>query len=202
MNKKISMIAAIINAISVLGFAVSMIAKFNFGSYLFSSFVAISFVVMMSAMAYYADKKFKICGICAVAFAIIYATIILLVYFAQMTSVRLDALSEQARAILDYQYFGLFFNYDLLGYAFMALSTFFAGLTVISDFKSDKALKILLLIHGIFFIFCFIIPMIGMFSSASGGLNNIGTIILFVWCAYFLPIDILSFLFFQKKKTE
>lgn len=37
--------------------------------------------------------------------------------------------------IIDYQKIGLFFSYDLLGYGFMALSTFFAGLTM----KAKKA---------------------------------------------------------------
>lgn len=58
----------------------------------------------------------------------IYAVMILLVYFAQTTAVRLGLLDEQAMKILDYSRGGLFFSYDLLGYGMMALSTFLWGL--------------------------------------------------------------------------
>ena len=43
------------------------------------------------------------------------------------------------------------FNYDLLGYGMMALSTFFIGLSVQADSKADKWMKALMMIHGIFF---------------------------------------------------
>ena len=58
----------------------------------------------------------------------IYAVMILLVYFAQTTAVRLGSLDEQAMKILDYSRGGLYFSYDLLGYGMMALSTFLWGL--------------------------------------------------------------------------
>ena len=70
---------------------------------------------------------------------------------------RLEGLNEQATQIIDYQKIGLFFSYDLLGYGFMALSTFFAGLTMKAK-KPDKWLKCLLMIHGVFFIACLVIP--------------------------------------------
>ena len=87
-------------------------------------------------------------------FAIIYAVLILLVYFAQTTSVRLENLNEQAIRILDYQRGGLLFNYDLLGYGMMALSTFFIGLSMNPTSKADKWLKCRMMVHGVFFISC------------------------------------------------
>lgn len=56
---------------------------------------------------------------------------------------------------------GLVFNLDLLGYGIMALSTSFIGLAINVQNKKDKVLKMLLLIHGIFFIGCLITPMMG-----------------------------------------
>jgi hypothetical protein len=41
-------------------------------------------------------------------FAAVYAVLILLVYFAQTTAVRLDSLNEQAMKILDYSKGGLY----------------------------------------------------------------------------------------------
>lgn len=86
----------------------------------------------------------KTAGYSAMIFSGVYAVIILLVYFAQTTAVRLDRLNQQAMQILDYNKFGLFFSYDLLGYGIMALSTFFIGLTIQPKNAPDKALKWLL----------------------------------------------------------
>ena len=134
------------------------------------------------------------------AFAIIYAVLILLVYYAQTTSVRLDGLNEQAVHILDYQRGGLLFNYDLLGYGMMALSTFFIGLSMEPDCKADKWLKYLMMVHGVFFISCFVMPMTGAFTNmADGDVGNAGTIALLAWCVYFLPISVLSYKHFSKK---
>ena len=61
--------------------------------------------------------------------AAVYAVLILLVYYAQTTTVRLEELNNQAAKVLNYQNGGLLFNYDLLGYGMMALSTFFMAET-------------------------------------------------------------------------
>lgn len=94
-----------------------------------------------------------------------YVTIIPLVYFVQLTTLRLEELTQQAVTLLDFQQFGLFFNYDLLGYGLMALATFFPGLTIEVESRMEKWLKGLLLVHGIFFISCLIMPMFGVFTA-------------------------------------
>ena len=77
----------------------------------------------------------------SLALSAVYAAVILLVYFTQLTTVRLEALTDQAASLLDFQKMGLFFNLDLLGYALMALSTFFAGLTIRKKSRADRALR-------------------------------------------------------------
>ena len=114
-------------------------------------------------------KEIKLSEYIAVGFATMYVTIISLVYYAQLTSVQTGNLSEQATNIFDFQRFGLFFNYDMLGYALMSLATFFAGFTIDGKLKTDKWLKALLLIHGMFFITCIIAPMIGLFTPDTEG---------------------------------
>lgn len=199
MNKKIGIVSSIVNLCAVLGFALCMLLGSNLGSYFVCMFIAFSFVPMMCTLAIYATPENKAAGYIAMIFAGMYAVFILLVYFAQVTSVRLDSLNQQALKILDYQKFGLFFSYDLLGYGLMALSTFFAGLTIESKTKGDKWLKALLLIHGVFFISCFIMPMLGLFTENMQGANWIGVAVLEFWCIYFIPIDILMLLHFKKK---
>lgn len=196
MNKKIGMYGSVVNFISVLCFALSMLFGFDYGSYFASIFIAFSFVLMMCGYAYFSEKEVKLSGYVSVAFAAIYTAIILLVYFAQLTTVRLNDLTQQATALLDFQQCGLLFNYDLLGYAVMALATFFAGLTIKPQSKPDKWLKYLLMIHGVFFISCLIVPMLGLFKAGSS--PWIGVAVLEFWCLYFCPISILSFLHFLK----
>lgn len=199
MNKKLGIYGSIINGISIFAFALSMIFDFRFGSYLSSMFIALGFILMISSFCYYCKDEYKSAGYTALIFAAIYVTFILSIYFAQLTSIRLDNLNEQAIQILDYQKFGLFFNYNLLGYGIMALSTFFIGLTIEITNKLDRWLRSLLLIHGVFFISGLIIPMIGLFNSDMQGANWIGTVVLEFWCAYFIPISIFSFLHFKNK---
>ncbi len=198
MNRKIGMWSSVVNAIAVISFAISMLFDFTFGSYFSSMFIAFSFVAMMCGYAYFAEKEAKLSGYVSMTFAAVYTTIILLVYFTQLTTVRLNDLTQQATALLDFQQCGLLFNYDLLGYAVMALATFFAGLTIKQQTKIDKWLKYLLIIHGVFFISCLIAPMLGLFKADSS--KWIGVAVLEFWCLYFCPIGILSYLHFKKCK--
>ena len=78
----------------------------------------------------------------------------------------------------------------------MALSTFFAGLTINAHNKVEKWLKHLLIIHGVFFISCLIVPILGVFIAANQPLT--GMVLLEFWCLYFSPISVLSFMHFSK----
>lgn len=194
MSKKIGLYSSVVNLSSVICFALSMLFGFDSGSYFFSMFIAFSFVPMVCGYAHFSEKKNKLAGYISVAFAAIYAAIILLVYFAQLTTVRLNDLTPQAAALLDFQQCGLLFNYDLLGYAVMSLAAFFAGLAVNQQTKADRFLKYLLMVHGVFFISCLFFPMRGVFKADSPAW--IGVAVLEFWCIYFCPIGILSCLHF------
>lgn len=198
MNKKIGVSSAVVNFIAVFCFALSMLFGYNYASYFSSMFIAFSFVPMMCGYAHFAEKEAKLAGYVSVAFSAIYTAIILLVYFAQITTVRLNDLTHQATMLLDFQQCGLLFNYDLLGYAVMSLATFFAGLAISVGTKTDKWLKYQLMVHGIFFISCLIMPMIGAFKANSP--TWIGVVVLEFWCLYFCPISILSYLHFSNCK--
>ena len=202
MNRKIGMISSLINVFSVVSFAICMLAGFNFGNYFGSMFIAFSFVPMITSFIIDCDKDKKVAGYTAMIFSGMYATFILAVYFAQVTSVLNDDLPIEALRILDFQKFGLLFNYDLLGYGLMSLATFFIGLTIDVNNKVDKWLKSLLLIHGIFFISCFVIPMLGLFTAEMKGQDLIGVIILEFWCLYFIPVGILTFLHFKNNVNK
>ena len=125
------------------------------------------FVPMMCCFLQFAAPERRAAGYVAAVFAGMYAAIILLVYFAQLTTVRFGGLTEQARILLDFRQMNLFFSFDLLGYALMSLATFFAGLTVCPRSRTDRWLRALLLIHGLFFISWLLMPMLGVFRADS-----------------------------------
>ena len=194
MNKRISRIGAAIVTATVFLFAVCMIVGFLFGSYLVCMLLPIGYIMMAAGFQQECPAERRVAANVGLILAAIYAVLILLVYFAQPTSVRLDGLNEPALRILDYQRGGLMFNYDLLGYGMMALSTFFMGLSMKAERRADSWLRGLMLLHGIFFIGCFVIPMTGAFTAmADGEAGNGGTIALLFWCAYFFPIGVLAF---------
>ena len=200
MNKKLGMLGAIINVFTVLLFAIFMLIDFKFGSYFVCILLSLSFIMMVASFENECSKDNKVAGKIALILAGVYATLIMIVYFTQCTSIINDDLSKEILKVLDYSNMGLLFNLDLLGYAIMALSTFFIGFTINIKNKKDKVLKYLLLIHGIFFISCLIMPMTGIFANSDGSSSMGGIIALEFWCLYFLPIGILSYLHFKNSK--
>ena len=201
MNRIIPRIGSVIVTAAVFLFAVCLIMNFPFGSYFVCMLLPIGYIMMAAGLHHESGENRRVAATIGMAFAVVYAVLIFLVYFAQTTSVHSGGLSEQAQDILDFQRGGLIFNYDLLGYGMMALSTFFMGLSVQADSKADKWMKALMVVHGGFFFGCFIMPMTGVFISMSEGGTNIGGVAALVaWCAYFLPIGILAYRHFGKEK--
>lgn len=208
MNKNFGKISSIITGLSVLAFSLSMILGFFFDTLFISCFasifIAIGFIgFMISIYSVNDDENKKAIGLTGIAFGVIYATIVFIVYYAECTTIRLNPnLSEEALSIISYGKVGsLFFNYDLLGYGFMALSTFLISF-IIKDtsLKSNKAFKYMLAIHGIFFITCLIMPMFPIFTAGTS--DVFGVIVLEVWCLYFLPICILGYKYFCKEISD
>ena len=198
MNRQIPRIGAAIVCVTVFLFAVCLIADFSFGSYLVCMFLPLGYIMTAAGLHREAEEDRKVAANVGLVFSAVYATLILLVYFAQTTSVRLDGLGNDALSVLDFRRGGLLFNFDLLGYSMMALSTFFLGLSMRVENRADRWLKRLLILHGVFFISCFILPMTGMFSGmADGEDSNGGMIALVAWCAYFLPVGLLAWWHFR-----
>jgi hypothetical protein len=197
------MIGAAVVTVTVFLFTVCIVANFTFGSYLVCMFLPIGFIIMTAGFQHESGADTKIAANVGLALAAVYAVLILLVYYAQTTTVCLEELNEQASRLLDYRNGGLLFNYDLLGYGIMALSTFFTGLSIRAESKPDLWLKRLMLVHGIFFLSCFFMPMTGMFTQmADGSGGSGGAIALLFWCVYFLPIGVLAFRHFSREGNQ
>ena len=198
MNRLVSMTGALIVSVTVFLFAVFIIMDFSLGSYFVCMFLPIGYIMTAAGLQNESEPDRRVAANIGTVLSAVYAVLILLVYYSQTTTVRLEELTEQAVKVLDYRRGGLMFNYDLLGYGIMALSTFFTGLSINAKDKTDRWLKYLMMIHGVFFLSCFFMPMTGMFTKMSGVGGNGGSIALLVWCIYFLPVGILAFVHFKR----
>ena len=199
MNRVISKAGSAIVTATVFLFAIFLIINFTIGSYFVCLILPIGFIMMTAGLQseYEADRRTA--ANIGLILAAVYATLIMLVYYTQLTTVKNESLNEQAANLLIFSRFGLIFNYDLLGYGVMALSTFFTGLSMKPENKKDKLLRALMMIHGLFYFSCTFMPITGIFARLSSGGDGIGgRLALVVWCVYFLPIGILSFLHFSK----
>ena len=198
MNRTVSMIGAALVIVTVFLFAVFILLGFSFGFYLVCMFLPVGYIMMAAGLHHESGNDRKVAANTGMVLAGVYAVLVLLVYFAQTTTVRTEALNDQASRVLNFQRGGLIFNYDLLGYGMMALSTFFIGLSMKAENKTDRWLRRLLIIHGIFFPGCFFMPMTGMFTAmAEGKSGNGGYIALLFWCLYFIPVGVLAYRHFR-----
>lgn len=202
MNRTLSKIGAAVVTVTVFLFAVCIVAGFTFGSYLVCMFLPVGWIMTAAGFQHESREETRVAANTGLVLAAVYTVLILLVYFAQTTTVRLEGLNEQAARALDYRKGGLLFNYDLLGYGMMALSTFFTGLSMQAENKADRWLKRLMMIHGIFFVSCFFMPMTGMFTHMGEGKGgNGGSIALLFWCIYFMPIGVLAYRHFSANRN-
>lgn len=205
MNRIISRIGALIVTVTVFFFMVFLIIGFTYGSYFVCLFLPIGYIIMAAGLQHESSEERKVAANIGLITAAVYAVFIMLVYYSQLTTVSLEKLDGLTKKVLDYRSGSLMFNYDLLGYGMMALSTFFIGLSMEAETKADKWLRGLMLVHGIFFISCVFMPLTGVFAHMGDGDHydaspmGGGVIALIIWCIYFLPIGILAFIHFEKK---
>ena len=203
MNRTVSMIGAALVIVTVFLFAVFILLGFSFGFYLVCMFLPVGYIMMAAGLHHESGSDRKVAANTGLVLAGVYAVLVLLVYFAQTTTVRTEVLNDQASRILNFQRGGLIFNYDLLGYGMMALSTFFTGLSMKAETKADRWLRRLLIIHGAFFPGCFLMPMTGMFASMTDGKGgNGGYIALLLWCLFFLPVGVLAYRHFRMSRQN
>ena len=201
MNKTVAKVGSAVTTATVFLFAIFLIINFSMGGYFVCLILPIGFIMMTAGLHNECESDRKVAANIGLVLAAVYAVFIMLVYFTQLTTVNNEQLNEQASKLLKFNSFGLIFNFDLLGYGLMALSTFFTGLAMKAKNKADKWLRALMMIHGVFYLSCTFMPMTGMFSKMSSGGDGLGgRLALVAWCVYFLPIGILSFVHFGKKE--
>ena len=200
LNKTIAKVGSGIVTVTVFLFALFLIIDYSMGSFFVCLILPVGFIMITAGLHNECESECKVAANIGLTLSAVYCTFIMLVYFTQLTTVNNEQLNEQAANLLEMGKCGLVFNFDLLGYGVMALSTFFTGLAMKARNKADKWLRALMMIHGLFYFSCTFMPMTGMFSKMSSGGDGLGgRLALVAWCVYFLPIGILSFLHFRKR---
>ena len=200
LNKTIAKVGSGIVTVTVFLFALFLIINYSMGSFFVCLILPLGFIMMTAGIHNECENDRKVAANIGMVLAAVYCVFIMLVYFTQLTTVKNEDLNEQAANLLTMGKLGLIFNYDLLGYGIMALSTFFTGLSMKAKNKADKWIKALMMIHGVFYFSCTFMPITGMFSKMSSDGDGLGgRLALVAWCVYFLPIGILSFVHFRKR---
>ena len=200
LNRTIPKAGSAIVTVTVFLFALFLIINYSMGSFFVCLLLPLGFIMMTAGLHNECEDDRKVAANIGMVLAGVYSVFIMLVYYTQLTTVNNEQLTEQAANLLTMGKCGLIFNFDLLGYGLMALSTFFTGLSMKPKDKADKWLRALMMIHGVFYFSCTFMPMTGMFVNKSSGGDGLGgRLALVVWCVYFLPIGILSFLHFRKR---
>lgn len=201
MNRTIAKVGSAAVTVTVFLFALFLLVDYSLGSYFVCIILPVGFIMMTAGLQSECESDRKVAANIGMVLAAVYAVFIMLVYFTQLTTVNNEQLNEQASKLLKFNSYGLIFNFDLLGYGVMALSTFFTGLAIKPKNRSDKWLRALMMIHGVFYLSCTFMPMTGMFTKISSGGNGLGgRLALVAWCVYFLPIGILAFVHFGRQE--
>ena len=169
MNKMIAKVGSAIVTVTVFMFALFLLINYSMGSFFVCLILPIGFIMMTAGLHNECENDRKVAANIGLTLAAVYATFIMLVYFTQLTTVNNEQLTDQAAKLLEMGKCGLIFNYDLLGYGLMALSTFFTGLSMKPKNKTDKWLRALMMIHGVFYFSCTFMPITGMFVNMSSG---------------------------------
>ena len=194
LNKMIPKAGSAIVTVTVFLFALFLIINYSMGSYFVCLILPLGFIMMTAGLQNECENERNVAANIGMVLAAVYCVLIMVVYFTQLTTVNNEQLTEQAANLLSMGKRGLIFNYDLLGYSIIALSTFFTGLSMKAKNKADKWLKALMMIHGVFYFSCTFMPMTGMFSKMSSGGDGLGgRLALVAWCVYFLPIGVLAY---------
>jgi hypothetical protein len=199
-NEKIGLYSAIVAGLATAIFAISILVDnillISFGICIVLSF---SYIILTCAFAAQANQDKKVFAYAGLSFASIYAVFINLVYFTQLTTVNQQAASKDVINVLTYTPGSWIFSLDIFGYAMMAVSTFFVGLTILPINRIDKWLKALLTLHGLF-AFGIVIPMLNLFNGTDGdSTNKMGVIVLEIWCLFFIPMMMLAAKYFKER---
>ena len=164
-------------------------------------FLATMVVIMLISLKTFINPQKKVLAECAVAFGVMYALLVSLVYYTQIAVVLKGTLTSDLLLIVSDFPGTVFFFLDMLGYCLLCLSTLFIVFAIGGD---NKILRVFLLIHSSLFIPTFLLPFLPItFSVSSTSHGDIsGSLILVLWCIVFAPVCLLLARYFAQHRNS
>lgn len=197
MNHKFGFISSLIALVCTLVFLIGLATVNDSMNYWSCLVLSWAYIGTACALAQEAPADRKGVAGAGIAIAAVYSLLTNLVYYTQLTTVAQTAAGPEVLRVFRFQQGSWMFGLDLLGYGLMALSTLLIGLSMFPAAPGDKALKGMLMLHGLFFPVCVIMPALDVFPEGSGG--NGGIYALMGWCVYFAPVMALASRHFMRQ---
>jgi len=129
-------------AISGINSSASIYLVSNFSGFIVTSL----FLIVIICIYYSAPDDKKILGHIGLSFAIIYATLISMNYFIQLTFVQFGAFNTDILSITNPQ--SMMMTIEVLGYFFMGLSTLFIA-PIFQSGRLEKSIRWLFVFNGV-----------------------------------------------------
>ena len=156
---KLGFYSAILSFVFGMGYIIAQFAQFagipsapwHLMTLMFPSFLlALSFVILMISIHYYASDERKIWSHIGLTFAIMYAVLTTTVYFLQMTVLLpLTLIGETDKvAFLIFDKPSFIYGLDALGYSFMSLATLFVSLVFVGG-RLERLTRWALIANGL-----------------------------------------------------
>jgi hypothetical protein len=167
-------------------FVIAVILNWEMTAYVSSMGIAVFYLALTVANETHSSGLY---ARLATVLASIYATLVLAVYYVQLSYLRLGSPGPEATHMLSYQHAGsALFAVDLLGYGLMSLSIVCLGKSI-----QEKVLQRLLVGLGLFGAPCIVVPLLPFFyDSSKESSDATGVIALTVWGVLFFPVMILA----------
>jgi hypothetical protein len=174
-------------------------AAANFVSYIVCLLLAPSYVIMIACTPLVSREGSRAFTRAALGLAAMYGVLCPSVYYLQLSVLRLGtyAASADALSMLRFAPGSPSFALDMLGYAFLCLSTLVL-VPAITGKGAEKALRIFCAINGFLAVPTLVFPAIRFSQQGTGSSDSFGSLVLLVWCVIFLPIPIIYSRLFRR----
>ena len=196
---KVGYWAAVLVALEVAAFAAMLVAGLlgrdtGYFSFAVCFLLAASYVALATGIYQYSSNKRKIWANLGLDFGIMYAVLCSVSYYVQFAVVRNNSLQLPDSILKAFVYTpGSFvFALNMLGYAFLCLSTLMLVPVFYGRSQRERWLRRFMAFHGIFIIPTMIFPALKLGSGhALQSAGQFGNYALLFWCVIFIPIPLI-----------
>ena len=198
--KYLGVYSSLLSALFTIAFGVFVIL--NNETIYFTSvlLLSLSVVIMIISMKPYISGEKKVFIDCGIAFGVMYAVFVSMVYYTQISVVRKGTLDSNLLKIVSDVPGTVFFYLDMFGYCLLCLATLFMAFAIE---RNNRLFRVFLFIHSSLLIPTFLLPFLPIsFSTNETSGTFSGALTLIVWCIIFIPVCLLLTRYFLKQKNH